>query len=135
MTEQTRAMTRRSAPLLVFAAAVVLALVAILGSVWVGIPGPDNSLRLDSPYAPVALDLGERCNSFSCQRRITYEMMDHGTEQRTPCRFDLDLNKPAFLDVAAHWASNGKSITLQFGAATDKEHTLTINFARDCSRN
>jgi hypothetical protein len=84
----------------ILGAAVVV--VGAFAAVWFALPGPDTRHRLVSPSGQAALELAELCTDNGCNRVAIFEFA--GT--RTGCPLDIPGNRPVFVDVTAHWASD-----------------------------
>lgn len=101
--------------------------------VWAGSPNPNDLLRLESPYGPDTVSVGERCTGFICAREINYDRLANGQRVHTSCAVSGNMPEPEFSEVAAHWASDRSGVTLEFGEEGGPTQRLVLVFARDCA--
>lgn len=101
--------------------------------VWAGTPNPNDLLRLESPYGPDTVSVGERCTGFICAREIDYDRMNRGERVHSSCVVSGKVPEPESSEVAAHWASDRSGVTLEFGEEGGPVQRLDLVFARDCA--
>lgn len=111
-------------------ATLVLVIAAV---VWVGAPSSNDLLRLESPFGPESVSVGEHCTGFICSREIVYDRVTNAGHIHVSCSIGEKIPEPEFAEVAALWAADRSGVTLKFGEDGGPSRKLNLVFSRDCA--